>query len=158
MVNVQSRVDFLSVLTSCLSVPAGELMCPPVLLRSTLVCLRIWTRATTRWPSVFRKSEIPAQFVCQLKEQCAFSPSLPPSLPTPPSPLFKGGAIILNTQEPEYLSYTRYALLLLFLLPPAAFLVWLFCGYGHAQTKRLIRMEVTIEMLSKPFSGHLNRS
>lgn len=77
------------------------------------------------------------------------------SIPAPSDP-FKGGAIILNTQEPEYVSYTHYALL----LPPQQ-LFWYdyWVVYVHAQTKRLIKMEVTIEMvLSKPFSGHLNES
>lgn len=116
---------------------------------------------------VFEEMEESDYKVTKRFQNLKFQPSLcaswksnvlsPPS-PTPPSP-FKGGAIILNTQDPEYLSYTRYALLLRPPSPPAAFLIWLLGGYVHAQTKRLIKMEVTIEMvLSKPFSGHLNKS
>lgn len=113
--------------SSSVSVPAGELMCLPVLLRSTLVCLRIWTRATTRWPSVFKNLKF-------LPSLCASWKSNVLSVPAPSDP-FKGGAIILNTQEPEYVSYTHYALLLL-LLPPAAFLIWLLGGLRSCPNKK----------------------
>ncbi len=53
-------------------VSTGESMCLPVLLRSTLTCLRISKRAATRWHRAFSNLKYLPKCVYQLKQQkCA---------------------------------------------------------------------------------------